>query len=136
VNRAGGNPSFLRWGNASLIAFRLGQEASSLLKDLPSEGPLFPYLCKVRAGDRATEFHQRCKGLGIVGVSLHSYCYAWAERACKRGFPERSAQQALGHISKAVHQACAKHAEVTVPSLDDGKKIGGSSRKGARNPSY
>jgi hypothetical protein len=35
------------------------------------------------------------------------------------GYPERFAQQALGHNSKAVHHAYAKHAEVTVPSLDD-----------------
>jgi hypothetical protein len=57
--------------------------------------------------------------LGISGVSLHSYRYAWAERALKCGFPERFAQQALGHNSKAVHRAYARHAEVTVPSLDD-----------------
>jgi len=57
--------------------------------------------------------------LGISGVSLHSYRYAWVERALKCGFPERFAQQALGHNSKAVHRAYAKHAEVTVPSLDD-----------------
>jgi hypothetical protein len=30
--------------------------------------------------------------------------------------------QALGHNSKAVHHACSKHAEVTVPSLDDWEK--------------
>jgi integrase len=76
----------------------------------------------VRAGDRSTEFHQRCVGLGIKGVTLHSYRYAWAERALKCGFPERFAQQALGHNSKAVHRAYAKHAEVTVPSLDDWEK--------------
>jgi hypothetical protein len=29
----------------------------------------------------------------------------WAERALKCGFPERFAQQALGHNSKAVHAA-------------------------------
>jgi len=80
------------------------------------------YLCTVRAGDRATEFKQRCDGLGISGVSLHSYRYAWAERALKCGFPERFAQQALGHNSKAVHRVYAKHAEVTVPSLDDWEK--------------
>lgn len=34
-------------------------------------------------------------------------------------FTERFAQQALGHNSKAVHRAYAKHAEVTVPSLAD-----------------
>jgi integrase len=76
----------------------------------------------VRAGDRATEFKQRCDGLGISGVSLHSYRYAWAERALKCGFPERFAQQALGHNSKAVHRAYAKRAEVTVPSLADWEK--------------
>jgi hypothetical protein len=40
----------------------------------------------------------------------------------KCGFPERFAQQALGHNSKAVHRAYAKHTEVTVPSLDDWEK--------------
>ena len=51
-----------------------------------------------------------------------SYRYAWAERALKCGYPERFAQQALGHNSKAVHHAYSKHAEVTVPSLDDWEK--------------
>jgi hypothetical protein len=45
-----------------------------------------------------------------------------AERALKCGYPERFAQQALGHNSKAVHHAYSKHAEVTVPSLDDWEK--------------
>ena len=94
----------------------------ALLKRRPAAGPLVLYLCTVRAGDRATEFKQRCDGLGISGVSLHSYRYAWAERALKCGFPERFAQQALGHNSKAVHRAYAKHAEVTVPSLADWEK--------------
>jgi hypothetical protein len=40
----------------------------------------------------------------------------------KCGFPERFAQQALGHNSQAVHRAYAKHAEVTVPSLADWEK--------------
>jgi len=40
----------------------------------------------------------------------------------KCGFPERFAQQALGHNSRAVHRAYAKHAEVTAPSLADWKK--------------
>ena len=37
-------------------------------------------------------------------------------------YPERFAQQALGHNSKAVHHAYSKHAEVTVPSLDEWEK--------------
>jgi integrase len=101
---------------------RFGEAVENILKRRPTTGPLFPYLCTVRAGDRATEFHQRCEGLQIFGVSLHSYRYAWAERALKCGYPERFAQQALGHNSKAVHHAYSKRAEVTVPSLDDWEK--------------
>jgi integrase len=108
--------------NLKPTLFRFSADVEIILKRRPLVGQLFPYLCAVRAGDRATEFKQRCDGLGISGVSLHSYRYAWAERALKCGFPERFAQQALGHNSKAVHRAYAKHAEVTVPSLDDWEK--------------
>ena len=52
--------------------------SAAVLRGLPQSGPLFPYLRRVRAGDRSTEFKQRCVGLGITGVSLHSYRYAWA----------------------------------------------------------
>ncbi len=89
------------------VLVHLGGEALNLFKDLPAEGPLFPYLCSVRANDRATEFKSRCRQLGIVGVTLHSYRYAWAERAKTCGMPERFAQEALGHNSKAVHRAYA-----------------------------
>jgi hypothetical protein len=44
-------------------------------------------------------------------------------------YPERFAQQALGHNSKVVHRAYAKHAEVTVPSLDDWEKEWGDSQR-------
>ncbi len=64
----------------------------------------------MRAGDRATEFASRCRQLGIKGVTLHSYRYAWAERAKVAGMPERFVQEALVHNSKAVHRAYAKRA--------------------------
>jgi len=57
--------------------------------------------------------------LGIQGVTLHSYRYAWAERAIIAGYPERFAKLALGHNSKAVHRAHAKRAQVTLPPLED-----------------
>ena len=57
--------------------------------------------------------------LGIQGVSLHSYRYAWAQRARTVGYPERFAQEALGHNSRAVHYAYARGARVVVPSLED-----------------
>ena len=98
---------------------RFGKEVERVVSDLPSTGPLFPYLKSVRSSDRATEFKQRCEGLLIKGVTLHSYRYAWAERAKSCGFPERYAMAALGHNSKAVSRAYAKRAAVEIPSLED-----------------
>ncbi len=95
-----------------------GPDIEVVLRQLPASGFLFPYLQTVRAGDRATEFKQRCDGLGIKGISLHSYRYAWAERAKQCGYPERFAQEALGHNSKAVHRAYARRAQVKLPSLE------------------
>src|SRR6185437_2332131 len=95
-------------GRASRICF--DEAVEKILRSLPSAGPLFPYLCTVRASDRATEFRQRCRGLGIKGVTLHSYRYSWAERAREAGYPERAAQEVLGHGSKAVHRAYARNA--------------------------
>jgi integrase len=97
----------------------LGTDALDILKDLPGEGALFPYLSGIRAGDRATEFRSRCRQLGIKGVTFHSYRYAWAERAKMAGYPERFAQEALGHNSKAVHRAHAKRALMKLPSLQE-----------------
>ncbi len=95
-------------GRASRICF--DEAVAAILRGLPSTGPLFPYLRGVRASDRATEFKQRCQGLGIQGVTLHSYRYSWAERAREAGYPERAAQEVLGHGSKAVHRAYARNA--------------------------
>ena len=98
---------------------RFGPDVEKLLVTLPGKGPLFPYLITVRSADRATEFGQRCRGLGITGVTLHSYRYAWAERAGTCGFPERFAMQSLGHNSKAVHHGYARKALVVIPSLQE-----------------
>jgi integrase len=111
--------SFFRKKTGVPVLVHLGKEALNILKDLPAEGLLFPYLASVRPGDRATEFGQRCRQLGIKGVTLHSYRYAWAERAKVAGMPERFAQEALGHNSKAVHRAYAKRALVKIPSLEE-----------------
>jgi integrase len=98
---------------------RFGEAVEKILATLPKTGSLFPYMQRVREGDRATEFKQRCIGLGIQGITLHSYRYAWAERAKICGYPERFAQLALGHNSKAVHRAYAKNAQVTLSPLEE-----------------
>jgi integrase len=111
--------SFFRRKTGTPVIVHLGPLALEILKDLSGTGALFPYLSTVRSGDRATEFKQRCVGLGIKGITLHSYRYAWAERAKVAGYPERFAQVALGHNSKAVHRAYARHAQVKLPALED-----------------
>jgi integrase len=73
----------------------------------------------VASNVRSAEFFYLCRRLKIKGVSLHSYRYAWAERAKSCGYPERFAQQALGHNSKAVHRAYARRALVMIPAMDE-----------------
>jgi integrase len=119
VDWQNGTVSFTRKKTGVPVIVHLGKDALNIFKDMPGEGVLFPYLSTVRAGDRATEFGQRCRQLEIKGVTLHSYRYAWAERAKIAGYPERFAQEALGHNSKAVHRAYAKKALMKIPSLEE-----------------
>lgn len=97
----------------------IGASLAELLRQLPSEGPLFPTIRKSSNGARSAEFGRRCRIAEVQGVCLHSYRYAWAERAKAAGYPERFAQSALGHNSRAVHQAYAKGGTPVCPSLDD-----------------
>jgi hypothetical protein len=62
---------FTRKKSGVPVLVHLGADALNVFKDLPAEGVLFPYLSRVRAGDRATEFGQRCRQLGITGITLH-----------------------------------------------------------------
>ena len=100
---------------------RIGEGLAQVLRQLPAEGSFFKRI-GTNAKSRASEFFRRCRLLGIRGISLHSYRYAWAERAQACGYPERFAQKALGHSSKAVHRAYARNAQVTVPPLDEFQK--------------
>lgn len=111
--------SYYRKKTGTLAIQRFGEAVAALLKQRPSEGLLFPHFAQISSADRATRFARRCQRLGIVGVSLHSYRYAWAERAREAGYPERFAREALGHTSAAVHRAYAKGARVNIPSLDE-----------------
>lgn len=101
---------------------RFGDRAAAILARRPKSGPLFPYLIKLRESDQATEFKQRCDGLGIKGVTLHSYRYGWAERAVTCGYPERHAQTNLGHGSKAFARVYGRKAKVKTPPLEDYEK--------------
>ncbi len=117
------------WPTRSLTYFRMktGERAQmaisermvAIFEQLPTFGPLFPKIARTSDNARSSEFHRRCHLLGIEGISLHSYRYAWAERAKTCGYPERFAQAALGHNSQAVHRAYAKKAQVMIPTLEE-----------------
>jgi len=111
--------SYSRRKTGSVSHLSFGEEAAEILRRRPASGSLFPKLALWHEKHRAKEFKRRCVGLGIDGITLHSYRYAWAERALKAGYPERFAQAALGHNSKAVHRAYARKAKVIIPTLED-----------------
>lgn len=83
------------------VIITFGADAASVLESLPKFGPLFPSMARIKENHRAKMFIKRLRTVGIIGISLHSYRYAWEERAKTVGMPERFAQQALGHSSKA-----------------------------------
>ncbi len=114
--------SFKRQKTGSVVVLRFGDEAAAVLKRLPSSGPLFPTLSQRDSSERSRCFRQRCQAEGIEGVSLHSYRYAWAGRAKVAGYPERYAQEALGHQSKAVHHSYSRGAVAVLPALEDFEK--------------
>lgn len=111
--------SYARMKTDSNALIRLGETAVRILQSRPKTGCLFPQIARWKESDRAKAFIRRCRLVGVSGVSLHSYRYAWAERALAAGYPERYAQQALGHRSRAVHNAYSRKAVVKIPPLEE-----------------
>jgi integrase len=97
----------------------IGKGLEEILQQLPNTGPLFPKITLMDDRSRACFMWKLCKRVKIEGVSLHSYRYSWAERAKVAGIPQRWAQAALGHNSKAVHNAYARNAHVVCPPIDE-----------------
>jgi integrase len=114
--------TYQRRKTGSWARLSIGPTLEAILKALPPRGFLFPKLAALPDRWRSAEFWRRCKVVKIKGVSLHSYRYSWAERAKQAGYPERFAQEALGHNSKAVHRAYARGAIVQVPPLENYEK--------------
>jgi hypothetical protein len=83
---------------------------------------LFPRLAAMDEKTPCITFPDDMPSPSDQSISLHSYRYAWAERAKTAGYPERFAREALGHNSKAVHRAYARRAQVKISSLEDYEK--------------
>jgi len=71
-------------GTVSVIHF--GPSAAEILRFRPQSGFLFPMIARWKEADRGKAFIRRCRLVGVAGVSLHSYRYAWAERARQCGY--------------------------------------------------
>ena len=103
---------------------RIGPALEELLKRLPHQGSLFPKISKEKTNRRSGDFWRRCRRLGFPpGCVLHSYRYAWIQRAAQVGMPERYAMAMMGHQSRIIHQSYAEKAVIECPSLEEfGKK--------------
>jgi len=118
VNRDKNLIIYYRMKTGEKCQLSIGPSLAELMLKLPQSGFFFPKLRTIAAKYRSCEFKRRCSVSGISGITLHSYRYAWAQRAFAAGYPERFAQATLGHKSKAIHWAYAKNADVICPPLE------------------
>jgi integrase len=102
----------------ALSCLCVGARLQSILDQLPQEGYFFPKIRLELPKHRSAEFRRRCRTLKITGRVLHSYRYAWAQRARAAGMPEREAMNHLGHKSKAIHAAYGRRASITTLPLE------------------
>lgn len=123
--------TYNRQKTGRLCVLRFGDEVAEILKQLPARGPLFPKYSMLSSADRATRFAERVERLGIrkrseeagiPSICLHSYRYSWAERARAAGYPERFAQETLGHQSSTFARFYSKRAHVELPPLEQYEK--------------
>lgn len=119
IDRTSNTLFYARMKTGTPAQLAISRNLAAILDELPKSGLLFPNIYASQANLRAADFYYLCKRLKIKGVTLHSYRYAWAERAKTCGYPERFAQEALGHNSKAVHRAYARRANVVIPAMED-----------------
>lgn len=62
-----------RGGGCAALA--IGTGLKTVLRELPSSGPLFPRLRLLTEDERASHFRKVCLRVGVAGVTLHSYRY-------------------------------------------------------------
>ena len=123
--------TYNRQKTGRLCTLRFGDAVAEILQRLPANGKLFPKYSTLSSADRATRFAERVERLGIKkrseeagipSICLHSYRYSWAERARAAGYPERYAQETLGHQSSTFARFYAKRAQVELPPLEQYEK--------------
>jgi integrase len=79
--------SYSRRKTGSLCFIHFGESVAEILRSRPQSGFLFPMIALWKQADRGKAFIRRCRLAKVSGVSLHSYRYAWAQRARQAGYP-------------------------------------------------
>ena len=72
-----GTISYRRLKTGAPVIISFGEETAAVLRTLPKTGQLFPALARIHEKHRAKMFVKRLATVGVTGVSLHSYRYAW-----------------------------------------------------------
>ena len=112
--------TYFRMKTGSRAQFTISKKLETVLQPVADHRRIVPEpVHSSRPTTGQAGFAAVANGRACTGVTLHSYRYAWAERAKVVGMPERFAQAALGHNSKAIHRAYAKKAQIIVPSLEE-----------------
>ena len=62
------------------------------------------------------------EAMTLLNAKNESFRQPVLNRQIARTYPERFAQEALGHNSKAIHHAYSKNAQVIIPALEDYEK--------------
>ena len=110
--------SYFRQKTGSLAQFTISTALENVLNSCPR-----PARCSRSCPRCRPATGPAVSAVAAIGracwVTLHCYRYAWAERAKVAGMPERFAQAALGHNSKAIHRAYAKKAIIIAPTIED-----------------
>jgi hypothetical protein len=104
--------------SVGLTCLCIGRRLQAILDQFSQEGYRFAKIRLELPKHRSAEFRRRGRTLKIKGRVLHSYRYAWAQRARSAGMPEREAMNHLGHKSKAIHAAYGRRASVTTLPLE------------------
>lgn len=79
-------------------------------------GLLFPALARIHHNHRAKMFIKRLKTVGVTGVSLHSYRYAWPGLNARRRLAIPNASPCR-RWATAAHRDYAKKAQGKMPPL-------------------
>jgi integrase len=78
--------SYARMKTGSRAILHFGDAVAEVLRSRPATGCHFPQIVHWKESDRGKAFIRRCRLVDVSGVSLHSYRYAWAERAKIAGY--------------------------------------------------